>query len=144
MASEIFGDAIDLAPVRFRLGKWFFLQPARTIMAPDGHIWLHPNGGFWRDDYSEEPIWLRALIMHEFTHVWQHQQCVFLPLKRHPFCRYGYEFTPGKPFAKYGLEQQGELVRHAYLQLHGKRLAGRPDLAAYRETLPFGDGAAQA
>lgn len=137
MAAGIFGDAIDWEPMRFRLGKWWFLQPARVVMAPDGHIWLHPNGKLWRDDYARADIWLRALIMHELTHVWQHQQGVRLPLRRHPFCRYGYAFEPGRPFRAYGLEQQGELVRHAYLLRQGVKLKERPNLAAYMDTLPF-------
>jgi hypothetical protein len=47
--------------------------------------------------------------------VWQWQQGVFLPLRRHPFCRYDYVLEPGKPFARYGLEQQAEIARHAFL-----------------------------
>ena len=48
------------------------------------------------------------------THVWQAQRegRLYLPLMRHPFCRYAYEFEPGKPFRRYGLEQQAEIVRH--------------------------------
>lgn len=115
MAAGIFGDALDMDAMRFRFGKWWTLQPARVTMSPDGNIWMHPNSGIWREDYSTEPLWLRAHIMHELTHVWQHQQGVNLPLRRHPFCRYGYRFDPGKPFAAYGLEQQAELVKHAYV-----------------------------
>ncbi|WP_224199729.1 MULTISPECIES: vgr related protein [Pacificimonas] len=126
--------------MRFRLGKYWFLHPARAVMAPDGNIWFHPNGGLWRRDYSGEALWLRGLIVHELTHVWQHQRGVFLPLKRHPFCRYRYDFEPGRPFAAYGIEQQAELVRHAYLLSEGRRLAEKPDLAAYRAVLPFPAG----
>lgn len=137
MAATIFGGAIDWADMRFRLGKWWFLQPSWVVMAPDGNIWMHPNGGLWRADYAEADVWLQGLIMHEITHVWQHQQGVTLPLRRHPFCRYDYVFEPGRPFEDYGLEQQGELVRHAYLLAQGIRLKGRPNLATYLQTLPF-------
>jgi hypothetical protein len=34
---------------------------------------------------------------------------------RHPFCRYAYALRPGKPFARYGIEQQAEIVRHRFL-----------------------------
>lgn len=34
---------------------------------------------------------------------------------RHPFCRYGYSLSPGKPFARYGIEQQAEIVRRAFI-----------------------------
>ena len=55
------------------------------------------------------------------THVWQTQTRgrFYLPLMRHPFCRYAYDLVPGRPFARYGLEQQAELVRHAFLAKHG-------------------------
>ena len=46
------------------------------------------------------------------THVWQAQTSgrFYLPLMRHPFCRYAYELKPGKPFERYGIEQQAEIV----------------------------------
>ncbi|MEM8826185.1 MAG: vgr related protein [Pseudomonadota bacterium] len=141
MAASIFGDAIDMDAMRFCHGKWYFLQPAWITMAPDGNIWLHPNGGLWQADYSEAHIGLRGLIMHELTHVWQHQEGIFLPLRRHPFCRYAYDYVPGRPFARYGLEQQAEIVRHAYLRREGRTVPGKPDLAAYDGLLPFGSRA---
>lgn len=141
MAASVFGDALDMDAMRFCLGKWYFLQPAWVTMAPDGNIWLHPNGGLWREDYATAPLSLRGLIMHELTHVWQHQQGIFLPLKRHPFCRYSYDFRPGKPFGRYGLEQQAEIVRHAYLDQNGHAHAAAPHVARYHEILraPFGN-----
>ncbi|MBV7255419.1 vgr related protein [Pacificimonas sp. WHA3] len=138
MAASVFGAAIDMNAMRFCHGKWWFLQPAWITMAPDGNIWLHPNSGLWRDDYSTAPLWLRGHIMHELTHVWQHQQGIFLPLKRHPFCRYGYDYQPGREFGRYGLEQQAEIVRHAYMHLQGHETAGKPDAPTYAGLLPFG------
>ena len=141
MAASVFGGAIDLDAMRFCLGKWYFLQPTFVTMSPDGNIWLPPKSGRWRDDYATAPLWLRAHIMHELTHVWQHQQGVFLPLRRHPFCRYRYSYVPGKPFRAYGIEQQAEIVRHAYLLSEGRKVAGKPRLTDYAELLPF-EGAA--
>ena len=57
----------------------------------------------------------------------------YLPLMRHPFCRYSYELTPGKPFDRYGLEQQAEIVAHFFLAGRGARLAQVPP----KELLPF-------
>lgn len=138
MARPIFGDAIDWDRMRFRLGKWYFLQPAWVTMSPDGHIWLHPNSGNWRENYSRARLGLRAHIMHELTHVWQYQQGINLPLRRHPFCRYDYDFEPGRSFSEYGLEQQAELVRHAFLAARGRPAAGKPDLHTLSALLPFG------
>jgi hypothetical protein len=55
------------------------------------------------------------------THVWQAQKGgrFYLPLIRHPFCRYAYQLEPGKPFARYGIEQQAEIVRHRFLADRG-------------------------
>jgi|TARA_R100000501_G_scaffold13654_3_gene24893 hypothetical protein len=138
MAASIFGAALDMDAMRFCLGKWYFLQPAWITMSPDGNIWMHPNSGLWRDDYSKAPLGLRAHIMHELTHVWQHQQGIFLPLRRHPFCRYQYRYIPGKSFAGYGLEQQAEIVRHAFLAKEGRATEGKPDGHTFAALLPFG------
>lgn len=139
IARSVFGDAIDYARVRIHHRKWFFLQPKRAIMAPDGDIWVHPGGQLWADDYAAAPLGLQGLFVHEMTHVWQaqHKGRWYLPLMRHPFCRYGYDFVPGRPLARYGLEQQAEIMRHVFLQRHGARPAGVVELANLESALPF-------
>src|SRR5215217_2085703 len=93
-------------------------------MAPMGNIYFHPEGGVWSDDFSKESLGRQGFFIHEMTHVWQAQTKgrYFLPLMRHPFCRYAYELEPGKPFGSYGLEQQAEIVRHIFLAEHGMHL----------------------
>lgn len=139
MAASVFGDAIDYARVRVHHRKWFFLQPKRAIMAPDGDIWVHPDSQLWADDYAAAPLGLQGLFVHEMTHVWQaqHKGKWYLPLMRHPFCRYGYDFVPGRPLARYGLEQQAEIVRHVFLQRHGAKPPGVAELASLERALPF-------
>ncbi|HLL58854.1 MAG TPA: vgr related protein, partial [Allosphingosinicella sp.] len=56
---------------------------------------------------------------------------------RHPFCRYDYVLKPGQSFERYGLEQQGEIVRHAFLLREGVAVAGAPPLSQYESILPF-------
>jgi hypothetical protein len=51
---------------------------------------------------------------------------------RHPFCRYSYDLVPGRSFDRYGLEQQAEIVRHAFLARHGVQLAAVPEPALLR------------
>ena len=140
MAASIFGSAIEYDAVTVRGEKWFFLQPRETLMAPTGHVHVHPHGSKWSEDYSHERLWLQALFLHELTHVWQAQQRgrYYLPLMRHPFCRYAYELVPGRPFERYGLEQQGEIVRHAYLRRHDYPLEKVPPLEMLESILPFG------
>jgi hypothetical protein len=135
----MFGDAIDYAPVRIVRRKWAFFQPRETVMAPCGHIHFHPAGSRWRDDFAAGDLADQGLFLHEMTHVWQAQTRgrLYLPLMRHPFCRYDYDWQPGRPFDRYGLEQQAEIVRHAFLLRRGRALPGKPPLAAYEALLPF-------
>ena len=139
MAASIFGAAIDYDAVTVKRRKWFFLQPKETLMAPTGHVHVHPQGSKWSEDYSQERLALQALFLHELTHVWQTQQRgkYYLPLMRHPFCRYAYEFVPGRAFERYGLEQQGEIVRHTYLRRHNHAPAKAPPLDLLESILPF-------
>ncbi|MDQ8756422.1 vgr related protein [Sphingosinicella sp. LHD-64] len=135
----MFGDAVDAERVRIHRRKWFFLHPAKVIMAPDGHIWVPPKSDLWADDYSKAPISLQGLFVHEMTHVWQAQRKGrwYLPLMRHPFCRYDYSFVPGWPLDRYGLEQQAEIMRHVFLQRRAVRPAGVTELASLEGALPF-------
>src|SRR3712207_6076005 len=103
LIADVFGNAIDPSLIRFHRAKWWIFQPPSIVMAPDGHIWFHPANPSWREDFSTAPLHLRALIVHELTHVWQHQRGIYLPLRRHPFCRYSYTLKPGWPLTRYGI-----------------------------------------
>src|SRR5256885_766826 len=105
-------------------------------MPPMVGIWFHPDGGGWCEDCVDAHVGQQAYFIHELTHVWQAQKGgrFYLPLMRHPFCRYGYMLKAGKPFARYGLEQQAEIVRHRFLSEHGAAVPVIPP----RELLPFG------
>jgi hypothetical protein len=139
LAASVFGDAICYGRVRIHHARWWPIHPRGVIMAPDGDIWIHPQGPHWRDDFSLASMMMQGLFIHEMTHVWQAQRGGrwFLPLMRHPFCRYAVKVRPGRPFRRYGLEQQAELVRHAFLLRRGQAVAGAADVAAYDALLPF-------
>lgn len=137
LGRSIFRDAIDWPRVELRRRRWWPFQKTNVVMAPAGHIHFHPRADFWSADFSHERLSLQGLLVHELCHVWQWQQGIFLPLRRHPFCRYEYRLEPGKRFARYGLEQQAEIVRHAFLLQQGAQLPDRPPLPAYRAVLPF-------
>jgi hypothetical protein len=128
LSRSIFGDTIDYLKVRLVLGKWWPFHPRRAAMAPMGDIWFHPNGGGWSEDFSNEPLSRQGFFIHEMTHVWQVQKGgrFYLMLMRHPFCRYEYELRPGKPFARYGIEQQAEIVRDRFLADRGMMVAIPP------------------
>lgn len=135
IARSIFGDAIDYPVVRLVEGKWWPFQPRNAAMAPNGNIYFHPVAGGWSEDFSKEALSRQGFFIHEMTHVWQAQRGgrLYLPLMRHPFCRYSYELRPGKPFRRYGLEQQAEIVRHRFLADRGVALPTVPpgDLLAF-------------
>jgi hypothetical protein len=131
----MFRDAIDYSKVRLVRRKWWPFQPRDTAMAPTGNIHFHPESPLWSDDFAAEPLGLQALFIHEMTHVWQSQTRgrLFLPLMRHPFCRYSYTVEDGRPFERYGLEQQAEIVAHLFKTQQGAHVAACPP----RSILPF-------
>ncbi|HET9810179.1 MAG TPA: vgr related protein [Sphingomicrobium sp.] len=134
IARSVFGGAIDYSKVRLVNRKWWPFQPRNAAMAPCGSIHFNPHGNLWSEDFSKERLPLQAFFIHEMTHVWQTQKRgrFYLPLMRHPFCRYDYEIVPGRRFEDYGLEQQAEIVSHVFLHGHG----ARPDTPP-RSLLPF-------
>jgi len=136
LAQSIFGRSIDYSQVRLIHGKWWPFHPRNAAMAPMGNIWFHPDGGGWSEDFSRESLSAQGFFIHELTHVWQAQTHgrLFLPLMRHPFCRYDYRLVPGKPFAHYGIEQQAEIVRHRFLADRGGAVPIVPprDLLCFR------------
>jgi hypothetical protein len=142
MARSVFGDSIDYAQVLLIPRKWWPLHPRNTAMAPTGNIHFHPHGDLWSDDFARESLPRQGLFIHEMTHVWQSQKRgrYYLPLMRHPFCRYRYEVREGWPLDRYGLEQQAEIVRHVFLARKGWALPGAEKLAKLADHLPFGPG----
>lgn len=139
LARSVFGDAIDLGGVTIKRRRFFPLQPRKVVMSPRGHLHFHPRSSDYCDDMAAAPINLQALFVHEMTHVWQAQQrgAWYLVLMRHPFCRYDYALRPGWPLERYGLEQQAEIVKHAFLLRRGHRVRGAPPLQSYLTLLPF-------
>ena len=141
LARSVFGDAIRYDAVRVRHRKWIFFQPRRIVMAPMGHLHFHPRGEAYCDDFScpaSDALKAKGLFLHEMVHVWQAQTRGrwYLVLMRHPFATYDYSLKPGWPLARYGLEQQAEIVRHYWLLTQGVRVGGAADVDSYRAILP--------
>lgn len=137
LARSVFRDAIDYAKVRIHKRKWWWFQPRKITMAPDGHLWFHPASDLFCDDFCDRDLGLQGLFIHELVHVWQHQQGIFLPLRRHPFCRYDYSMKPGWKLQQYGIEQQAEIVRHFFLLQNRALVPGAPPIQQYQGLLPF-------
>jgi hypothetical protein len=142
LARSVFGNAIDYDRISLIKRKWWPLQPRNSAMTPMGNIYFHPKGGAWSDDFSTESLRRQAFFIHEMTHVWQTQVKgrFYLPLMRHPFCRYRYRLDPDKPFERYGLEQQAEIVAHRFLADRGVTTTQCPPA----DLLPFGEVAPNA
>lgn len=139
LARTIFGDAIDYSCVLIRRRKWFPFQPKRTIMAPRGHIHFHPRGSAYCDDFSAQNLIRQGLFIHEMTHVWQTQTLGpwYLVFNRMPWSRYDYSLKPGWKLEQYGIEQQAEIVKHAFLLRSGVKLAGASHVSAYDTLVQF-------
>jgi hypothetical protein len=142
LVSSVFGEAIASAKVRIRRRRWHPLQPRDVTMAPCGHIHFPPASPFYCDDFALASLDRQGLFIHEMTPVWQAQTLgrFYLPLMRHPFCRYRYTLKSGWPLARYGIEQQAEIVRHGFLLRQGVTSAGVTDPAAYERLLDFSAG----
>ena len=126
IAAGIFGKEIECGRVRVLRRKFVFFQPPNVTMAPEGNIWLHPEGRLARDgaadDFSKGSREIRAHFVHEMTHVWQHQNGVNLVLEKLlMFFRYGalggygYRLEPAKPLTAYNIEQQACILADVYL-----------------------------
>jgi len=119
--------------VTLRRRKWFPLQPRNITMAPRGHMHFHPRSSAYCDDFAAVDVLRQGHFIHEMTHIWQTQTLGpwFLVLNRMPWAPYAYSLKPGWPLARYGIEQQAEIVKHAFWLRRGVKLAGAPDKAAY-------------
>jgi hypothetical protein len=142
LARSMFGDAIDYTPVRIRRRKFFPFHPRRVTMAPRGHLHFHPAASHYCDDFAAAALHQQAHFIHEMVHVWQTQTRGewYLVLNRHPWCRYDYTIKPGWKLEQYGIEQQAEIMRHAFLLRQGAQVAGAPPLSVYETILHFQQG----
>lgn len=136
---SVFGEVLDCSAVLLKRRRWFPFQPRGTLMAPCGHVHFHPESPHYCDDFSIADLYLQGLFIHEMTHVWQSQTkgTWYLPLCRSFSRRYDYSLKPGWRLERYGIEQQAEIVRHAFLLRNGSRLAGIADVAAYELLVDF-------
>lgn len=135
----MFGNAVDYRGVTIRRRKFMPFQSRRITMAPMGHIHFHPASLAYCDDFAAAELPLQALFIHEMVHVWQTQTRGrwYLVTRRHPFCRYRYTLSPGKPLAAYGIEQQAMIVQHAFMLRRGVEVAGVAGKEAYRALVRF-------
>lgn len=139
LAKTMFGSAIDYSAVMIRRRKWFPFQPRHITMAPRGHMHFHPKSDGYCEDFATESIHRQAHFIHEMTHIWQTQTRGgwYLILNRMPWARYDYALKPGWTLTKYGIEQQAEIVKHAFLLRNNVPVTGVADASAYNRLVNF-------
>ncbi|WP_297321784.1 vgr related protein [Novosphingobium sp.] len=136
-----FGAAIDCARVTIRRRRWWWFQPRHITMAPMGHLHFHPAGDGYCDDFSQASPDLQGHFIHEMTHVWQAQTrgrwyVVALGAVQR---RYSYRLQPGKRLEDYGIEQQAEIVRHAFMARMGWFRCPATEAAILKTLVSFGN-----
>ncbi len=139
LCAGVFGDGLDVGRVRlFSLPLW----PRPFV--PNGRLIVWPSDAALAD-FTDAPLWMRSVLIHELTHVWQAQAGVFLPLAKlragDGRAAYAYDLDDGRNFSQLNIEQQAMVVQHAYLAAGGG--AAPYDAQAYARILeawPGGPG----
>lgn len=111
LARSVFGDSIRLEDVQLKTAWWVLRHYA---VSPNGHIYFHPAD--WITDFSQSSLSKQSWLIHELTHVWQLQQGIKVVRGALVDRRYDYVFTVGKPFFKYGIEQQARMVQDYFVR----------------------------
>ena len=133
LARLVFAEGIDYARVRIHRGI-ACLPDLPFALAPNGHIYFPRR--HCPDDFSRAPAHYRVWLIHELTHVWQHQHGhrvwlggLFLALKGGYRRRSAYVYPPlcsiGS-LADLNMEQQADLIAHYY----AAKFLARPPYAA--------------
>lgn len=127
LARLMFGNALMLEPIRLKTARWVLRGYA---VAPNGNIYFHPAD--FIADFSHESVQKQAWLIHELTHVWQHQQGIAVFWRALVNRRYAYQLTGSKPFLAFGVEQQAQMVEDYFLaKIQGK------DCAKWADCVPF-------
>lgn len=138
LARTVFGEAVDLQPVRLLAGGWPFRRafvPGRWL-ARDWIVW--PAATLARD-LSRAPLGDQATLVHELVHVWQAQQGVRLAWAKlgagDGAAAYRYATDESCRWVALNIEQQAMVVEHAFRLSRG---AAAPASASfYRAIAPF-------
>jgi len=137
LARSVFGAAIDYESVRIHRKSWWIFQPRNVCMAPRGALHFHAQSEGYLPCFAQGSLADQAFFIHEMAHVWQHQSGMNLLLRRHPFSRYRYSLKPGKKLRDYGVEQQAEIIAHAFLARRGVKPDSAAPAAQLEALLPF-------
>lgn len=128
LADEVFGRGLDAGRVRLlALPLW-----ARAFVAgPRLMVWPAAEA---LADFSEAPLGVQAVFVHELTHVWQAQNGVSLLVAKlkagDSRAAYAYDLTAEPEFARLNIEQQAMVVQHAFTASRGGTVPHTAELYA--------------
>ncbi|QEY23146.1 type IV secretion protein Rhs [Neisseria animalis] len=141
-AKHIFADGLDYGKIKIYAGIPY-LPPIRTAIAPNGNIYFprrHCPPDFILAG-STYTMWL----IHELTHVWQHQQGfrpwlggLCLSCTGAYFRRRAYVYPPPEhitDFSRLNMEQQADLIAHYYAARYLPLNAHTPQLPRLQTAL---------
>ena len=111
LARSVFGDSINLDGVQLKTAWWVLKNYA---VSPNGNIYF--NSADWMTDFSVASLGKQSWLIHELTHVWQLQQGLKVVRGAVIDRRYDYVLEVGKPFFKYGIEQQARMVQDYFIR----------------------------
>ncbi|GAB3410348.1 Rhs element Vgr protein [Massilia agilis] len=137
MAALVFGKSIDYQRVRIHARRYLpLVQPKNCCMTPNGSMYFHRS--CFLPDYTRGDPPAVHWFIHEMAHVWQHQLGYAVRLRGavRVGLSYDYDLAPGKAFADFNMEAQGELLADYFMLKH----MGRPETLSqqrYRDSLPL-------
>lgn len=139
LADEVFGQALDCAPVRVWAVALPLVDRAFVPGRLAGRSWVVWPWRVARSDFAEAPLRLKATFVHELVHVWQAQRGVLLPLAKLKAGdapkAYRYRLDGPGGFAALNIEQQAMAVEHDFLRRRGGEAPFAAEL--YEAVLPF-------
>lgn len=124
MARTVFGDTVNYDNVKVYNGPptvagiFHLNQDGLSAISPNGDVYI-VGPQYQVQDLSQASADTRKLLIHELTHVWQHQQgrnveaeALFLFIKSggHYNAAYAYDINGNQKFADLNLEQQAHMV----------------------------------
>lgn len=117
LAQEMFGAGLDAGRVRLlAVPVW----PRAFVAGPGLIVWPASEAP---TDFTEAPLALQGVFVHELTHVWQAQNGVRLVLAKlkagDSAAAYAYDLDADADFARLNIEQQAMVVQHAFLAARG-------------------------
>jgi hypothetical protein len=139
MIDFMFGTTTGFGHARVFSHNFWWPYAFNREMAPNGNIYF--PGPDYKDDYSDPtvPLRLRAIFMHEATHLYQWYVLGQYVWYRGPWDRnYSYDLVRGKPLKEYGLEQAGQIVEDYYTLSNGGTLRVRKyNMTDYGDAVPI-------